>query len=260
MKGRDPRGTKDRARRAAFVVACAASGCFALAAVAAPGVAHADETAPTAEQLFQESRALVEKGDYAAACPKLEKSQELDPAVGTQFNLADCYEHLGRTATAYALFEEVARIARAAGKFEREKSARERATALAPKLAHVHLDVKAAAPGLEIRIDDALVAKSTWSAELPIDPGAHRIVASAPSHASWESTIAARESQVSEVHVPELVDTSVRPAPPAPTTAPSTPPDAMGPKSLRPWATVKICAATSQNCATRIVPRIPLKT
>ena len=219
MKGQDGAGTRHAARtsaparRAAFLAATLACGCFALAA---PRVAHADESAPSAEQLFQESRTLVEKGDYAAACPKLEKSQELDPAVGTQFNLADRYEHLGRTATAFALFEEVARIARAAGKFEREKSARERAAALAPKLAHVHLDVNATAPGLEIRIDDVLVAKSAWSESFPIDPGAHRIVASAPSHASWESTIAAQERQLSEVHVPELVDTSVHAPSPAP--------------------------------------------
>jgi hypothetical protein len=187
--------------------------CAALA-TSATRVARADGPAPSsAEQLFQEARALVEKGDYAAACPKLEASQQLDPAVGTQFNLADCYEHVGRTATAYALFEEVARIARAAGKFERERSAKERAVALQPKLARIHLDVKATAPGLELRIDDVLVAKSAWSEPFPIDPGAHRIAASAPAHASWESTIAVEEGRLVEEVVPELVDTSVHVAP-----------------------------------------------
>ena len=212
LGGRSERGrTRSKARWTASLVVCA------LLAVSTSRVARADEPAPSAERLFQDARALVEKGDYAAACPKLEASQKLDPAVGTQFNLADCYEHLGKTATAFALFEEVARIARAAGKFERERSAKGRAAALAPKLARVHLDVKAAAPGLEIRIDDVLVAKSAWSEPFPIDPGAHRIAASAPSHAPWESTIAAKESALADVSVPELVDTSVHTAPgPAP--------------------------------------------
>lgn len=186
--------------------------CAALA-TSATSAARADSQVPSAEQLFQEARALVEKGDYAAACPKLEASQQLDPAVGTQFNLADCYEHVGRTATAYALFEEVARIARSAGKFERERSAKERAVALQPKLARIHLDVKATAPGLELRVDDVLVAKSAWSEPFPIDPGAHRIAASAPAHAPWESTITAQEGRLVEQLVPELVDTSVHVAP-----------------------------------------------
>lgn len=202
-------GARTKARCGASLVVCA------LLVASTSRVARAEDPAQSAEKLFQDARALVEKGDYAAACPKLAASQKLDPAVGTQFNLADCYEHLGRTATASALFEEVARIAGAAGKFERERSAKERALALAPKLARVHLDVKATAPGLEIRIDDVLVAKSGWAEAFPIDPGAHRIKASAPSHASWESSIAARESSLAEVQVPELVDTSVRP-PPAP--------------------------------------------
>ena len=213
-------GTRRRAcPRASARSATTLVGCGVLAlALATTRSAGADELgpapAPSAEQLFQEARALVEKGDYAAACPKLDASQKLDPAVGTQFNLADCYEHLGRTATAFALFEEVARIARSAGKFERERSARERATALAPKLARLHLDVKATAPGLDLRIDDQPVAPEAVAKASPIDPGTRRIVASAPSHASWEATFVAQAGAVVEVSVPELADTTVRPPPP----------------------------------------------
>lgn len=182
----------------------------------APSAARADEPVPTAEQLFQEARALVEKGDYAAACPKLEASQKLDPAVGTQFNLADCWEHVGRTASAHGMFMQVARIARAAGKFEREKSARERAAALEPRLARVHLVVKATAPGLEVLLDDVAVDKASRSEPFAIDPGAHRIRATAPDRTPWESTLDANEKQTTEVIVPELVD----PRPPAPAPQP----------------------------------------
>lgn len=160
----------------------------------------------TAETLFQEARTLVDKGDYAAACPKLEESQKLDPAVGTQFNLADCYEHVGRTATAYALFKDVAAIARAAGKFEREKNAKERAAALEPKLARVRLVVDAKAPGLEVKIDDAPVERGRWDEAFPIDPGAHRLVATAPNHGTHEAQFAAQPASSIDVRVPELVD------------------------------------------------------
>lgn len=199
-----------RRRRSADTWIAAA---LVLTSALASAPVHADESVQPAEALFQEARGLVEKGDYAAACPKLEVSQKLEPAVGTQFNLADCYEHVGRTASAYALFDQVARIARSAGKFERERSAKARASALEPKLARVRLDVRAPAPGLEIRIDDVLVDKAAWGEPFPIDPGAHRISASAPSRRSWESTLSGEASRLAEVSIPELVDTTVRVAP-----------------------------------------------
>lgn len=161
---------------------------------------------PSAETLFQEARALVDQGNYAEACPKLEESQRLDPAVGTQFNLADCYEHVGRTATAYALFKEVAAIARSAGKFEREKNAKERATALEAKLARVHLVVTAQAPGLEVKLDEAVIERARWEAPFPIDPGAHRVVASAPGHRTIEASFEAKEASSVDVPIGELED------------------------------------------------------
>src|SRR4029077_16363436 len=114
-------GIRRRSRRAALAIALAlATSTF----VVGPALA---DTSSRADKLFEEAKTLVEKGRYDEACPKLEESQSLDPAVGTQFNLADCYEPVGKTASANALFSEVARIAKLAGKFEREKSARDRA-------------------------------------------------------------------------------------------------------------------------------------
>lgn len=187
-----------RVVRASFIAT------FTMLVLCAPA---AEAQAPSnAETLFQEARVLVEKGDYAAACPKLAESQRLDPAVGTQFNLADCYEHVGRTATAYALFKDVAAIARAAGKFEREKNAKDRATALEPKLARVRLLVEAKAPGLEVKIDDATIERTRWAEAFPIDPGAHRVVATAPGHRPFDTPFDARESVSADMTVPELVD------------------------------------------------------
>lgn len=51
------------------------------------------------------ARGLVQKGDWAAACPKFEESERLDPGIGTLYHLADCYEHVGRLATAWGLFD-----------------------------------------------------------------------------------------------------------------------------------------------------------
>lgn len=192
--------------------------------ITAPSVARArEDDVATAEALFSEANALVAAGKYAEACPKLAESQRIEPAVGTQFNLADCYEHLGRTATAFALYVDVARIARAAGKFERERVAKARAAELEPRLAHVRIVVQKPAPGLELKVDDSIAPREKWQAPIPVDPGDHHVVAAAPSRTPWEGSFTAKGSTTTDIAVPELVDPTprVRTVATAETTPPS---------------------------------------
>src|SRR6185312_13224264 len=112
-----------------------------------PARARAAEDEAAARALFFEARRLVAAGNYAAACPKFEDSYRLDPGIGTSFNLADCYEHSGRTASAWARFLDVAAATKAAGQLDRERVARARAAALEPKLARMTLKVEAKVPG-----------------------------------------------------------------------------------------------------------------
>ena len=90
-----------------------------------------------ARSLFDEARVLLQQGKAAQACPKLEESQRLDPGMGTLFNLADCYERLGRTASAWAEFREAVSAAHNAGSLDREQAAKQRAAALEPKLSYL---------------------------------------------------------------------------------------------------------------------------
>jgi hypothetical protein len=176
--------------------------------------AHAADA--DAEALFVQGNALVSAGRYAEACPKLAESERLEPAIGTRFNLADCYEHLGRTATAHTLFVDVARAAHAAGKFERERAAKERISALEPRVPMVRLDVKAAAPDLEIRLDDTLIPPAAWRTERALDPGPHKIIATAPARSPWQWAGSAPEGRMTVITVPELARVETRtPTPPA---------------------------------------------
>lgn len=183
----------------------------ALFALAIVREARADE--PSAEALFQDAMQLVAKGDYAAACPKFAQSHRLEPAVGTQFNLADCYEHTGKTASAWTTFRDVAAIARAAGKFERERIATQRAAAIEPRVGRLRLKPQAPAPGLELRLDGHEIARDKWSAGLPIDAGEHELVASAPGRTTWKSTTTTRDGGVVDWAIPELVDPQPKAAP-----------------------------------------------
>jgi hypothetical protein len=159
------------------------------ATLALPAVARADDPA-TAETLFNEGRRLMQNEDYTKACPMLAESQRLDPGLGTQFNLADCYEHLGKTATAWAMFLEVAAGTRAVGQGAREQAARQRAEALAPKLSHLVIAVPTNhARGLVVKKDGVVVGAMQWGIAIPVDPGPHTLQMTAPGRKAWDSSI-----------------------------------------------------------------------
>ena len=160
--------------------------------------AHADVSAQdraAARSMFDSARELVKTGKYAEACPKFEESERLDPGIGTQFNLADCYEHVGRTASAWSVFLEAASQAKLAGQGDREKASRDRADALAPRLVRLSIAVPpdSQIPGLEVRRDGTLVGTPMWGQGAPVDPGAHSVEASAPGRLAWKANVEVRE-------------------------------------------------------------------
>src|SRR4030095_15910449 len=91
----------------------------------------------SAEALFDEALRAMKEGKYAEACPKLENSQRIDPGVGTLLYLGECYEKIGRTASAWATFREAASQAEAGGQTKRAKAARERIAKLDSKLSYL---------------------------------------------------------------------------------------------------------------------------
>ncbi|AUX35411.1 MULTISPECIES: hypothetical protein [Sorangium] len=162
-------------RRAAWCIAALLS----LSAGLARAEPSADQAA-AAEALFREGRELVAQGKLAEACPKFAASQRLDPGYGTQWNLADCLERLGRTASAWAAFREAADMASRAGQADREAKATRRAADLEARLERLAVAVSAPADGLVVRRNGAVLDAGAWGAPLPVDPGKHRIEATAP--------------------------------------------------------------------------------
>lgn len=170
------------------------------AALAEPAANAADPAA--AQSLFYDARSLMRAGRYGEACPKLEESLRLDPGVGTQFNLADCNEQIGKITTAWAGFLDVAAQSRRANQHDREKLARKRAAALEPRLPRLVIDVNGDSAGLEVQRDGGLVGGAAWGAAIPVDPGTHRISASAPGRPPWETTVQTPEGATVRVSVP----------------------------------------------------------
>jgi hypothetical protein len=186
------------------VLLCWATFAFVLAgagSAAADGPAASNEAA--AEALFNEARTLIGSGRVEEGCKKLEASQALDPGTGTLLHLADCYEKIGRTASAWARFREAAARAARDGRADWESIAKTRYTELEPKLAKLRID---APPGVVVRRDGDEIPAAALGSPLPIDPGDHVLTASARGKRPWSTHVSASASNIATVKVPVLDD------------------------------------------------------
>lgn len=176
--------------RCFFIPACVAIALSVASAPASAQSARPDQRA-AAETLFNEGRRLMALGRYAEACPAFEESQRLDAGIGTLLNLADCYEKSGRTASAWALFQEAATLSAVAGQAGREAEARSRAVAIEPRLCRLTIQIARAAdqPDLTITRDGAVVGRALWGTPIPVDPGDHVLEATAPGKARFTTSV-----------------------------------------------------------------------
>lgn len=148
----------------------------------------------------------MNEGDFAAACPKLEESQRLDPGGGTLMNLALCHEKLGRTATAWAEFKESYSLGVRDGREARIKLARAHIADLEPRLSRVKLEpTTPTTPGLKIFVDEVLVGSPTWGFPTPMDPGTHVVRATAMGYLDWTENVVLGVNDASiSVRIPAL--------------------------------------------------------
>ncbi len=161
-----------------------------------------------AETLYRQARELMAQGKYDAACPKLAESYRLDRATGTLLNLASCHERQGKVATAWSEFVDSAEAARRDGRSDRVKFSEDRIRALEPQLSRLTLNLApdAEAPGLEVRLDGALIRPAARGVPTPVDPGKHSITAQADHKAAWSRDVEIKAAQQETVTIPKLVD------------------------------------------------------
>jgi hypothetical protein len=219
---RSRRGSRARALRAA---ACASVVCAAAAGDARAQPAGGD--AEAARGLFFEGRTLMDAQRWDEARVRLERSEALRPGKGTEFNLAECYEHLGRPAAAWTLYEKVAAESKAASLSAHEDLARERADAVAPRVPRLAVDAGPQAPvsGLAIEIDGARVAPGEYGRPVRVEPGHHHVFVAAPGWAAVDVELDLEEGESRVLRVPPLVALSSPSSPqppetPAPVVAP----------------------------------------
>jgi hypothetical protein len=210
-----------RTRVAAVAVLAATAG------TAADFVAFAQSDTAIAEQLFRDGRQLMESGQVDQACEKFSSSQRLAPAIGTQLNLGLCREKQGRTATAWSLFADVEAAAQRNGDAARARIAHDHETALAAQLKKVVIEVPQPPQGMVVELDGSALPPGALGTEIPVDPGDHRLVVTAPGKKRWEQAKLSLGPSATTVHVRvELQDDAPVPVSAAPASSATPEPDA----------------------------------
>ena len=173
-----------------------------------------------AQALFEEGRRLLVAGQYAEACPKFAESQRIDPSPSTLLNLANCWEKVGRAATAWVTYREAQSAASAAGRKDYVDTAERHARALASTLAQLTVTVTQPVDGMEVRRDGVAMGAPEWGLSIPVDAGSHVVEVAAAGFKPWSQTIdVPHDGAQVTVMVPVLEALPLDSASPAPAAA-----------------------------------------
>jgi hypothetical protein len=185
---------------AATLALSLASSMIPLAAIAAPKPGVSDEDRKKAIEFYKQGQAFQEAEE---ALGKFEEVAKIVMTPGTRFNIALCKENLGRLLEALDDYSAAERDAKAEKKAETEKKAHDSAEALKARIPKLVLKVPSGLDGLSITLDGKPIDPANL--ELSVDPGKHKIEASADKRVPYsaEITVAEKESKDVKIRLPE---------------------------------------------------------
>lgn len=146
-----------------------------------------------ADVLFQKALLLKKLGKEAEACPLFVESQNLDPNGATLVKLAECHESEGKTGTAWRDLMAALKLAKRTGDEGIVKWTRAQLVAIVPKLHNLTIQIPreiGAIPGVEVMMDDKLLPPEVPVYFEVVDPGRHRVHASAPGYVDFYKEVA----------------------------------------------------------------------
>jgi hypothetical protein len=257
-----------RARRTKLPLLGSVIATLLLLALAGARPAEAQEPAPKDGATPEERRTAIyhaavdaaAAGRWADAKKGFAEALAIRASAKVFFSLAQAETQLGQVASAEADYARASEAAKSVGEADVVRAAEREGKALSARVPHLHVTVvgpSAATASATATIDDLPVAVDAQTA---VDPGAHRVIVSAPGMSSVTTSVVIGEGQLLDVPV-RLESPSPPPAAVAPAPAPAGPPPAMvnpvpatvapktgvepspGPSSrLSPWKVVALVA------------------
>ncbi len=179
--------------------------------------AFADETNSQAADLYDAGRALMERGEIAAACAKFDSSLALDPTLDTRVALAACRERNRQFATALGVVMralDASASSQDATDLALRNDLKAQAELLRPRISKLTIAIAPGAqvPGLEIRRGGTIVTTGEWNTPLSIDGGTYEIVVRAPGHRQWTGSVVVKDERDTQTFtIPALEREAVEP-------------------------------------------------
>lgn len=179
--------------------------------------AHATETAqptPTstaavpsateeqADRLFREGLELMRADHCPEAVERFAESDRLDSSAATLMNLAICYEHMNKPATAWRTFVRAVNAAISQGNTELRSQAAEALSKLGPVLTRIRIVTSGSVDSQVIKVNGEPVAD--YREPIPVDPGEQIVEVSAPGRKPWRVKVLAKGVGTISVEVPPL--------------------------------------------------------
>lgn len=198
-----------KAASSALTLALALLG---LLASSAPATADPSE----ADLAFKKGRDFLKAGNYAAACEQFAKSQSLDPQLGTEFNLGECEEKLGKLAAALAHYRDVADHDTNA---QRRSVAIDTAAELDKRVPRVQLQLDPPTAPATVKLGALAVPCVRGRCDARVDRGHYAAVATAPGYRDATATVDVAGEGTTVIVKLELAPVTAaapQPRPPAP--------------------------------------------
>lgn len=186
-----------------------------VAVLVRPGEAQPRRDPVAAEALFQQGKESWAKGRWQEACARFEASMELEPSVSVALKIARCREREGKLAQAWYQVQRAAALNldthrdRPARREELARVAREALADLEPRVPRLTVALPSPPAGVLVLRDGVALPLASLGEALPVDPGLHEIVASAPGFSGVRVEVALREGEARSVTL------ALDPAPPA---------------------------------------------
>ena len=210
------------AEGAAAAVATGVDGCrigsaFAalLGLALASSVARAapsDVEVRAARQLFADAEKDEDGARWADALAKLRRVSQVKLTAGIHYHIALCEEHLGQLAAALDEYTSADAQARAEGATDVLRLVGKRIADLGPRVPRLTIRLPPDVADAVVTLDGAGLSPAAFGTALPIDPGEHRIEATASDRPAIRRTVTMRERDVTVIDL-ELPAPPVAPAP-----------------------------------------------
>jgi len=167
-----------------------------------------------AKAAYVKGKALMKKGDYAAAAEQFKKADELVPGAAPKYQVAVCYDKLGDAGEAVKAYKNFISSNPGEKYADRVVAAGKRVAELEKQLiGKVSLQITPAdLPGLAVTVDGNPAAGT----DLELEPGDHTIIVTADGHTTVTQTINVKAGEPVDLPVTLEPEQATPPPPPLP--------------------------------------------